>query len=108
MTNTSIQARKAGPVSLGTHLRITESMEHVVQHDDEDMHIPKCSFKAIRNVWVVVVLLLEVGIFIAASAQCHWPDPGVRFAFASPSHPPSPSLARLCAPPFLSCMSTWN
>jgi len=50
-------------------------MEHIRQHDD--MRIARCSLKTIRNVWVAVVLLLEVGIFIAASARCHWPDPGV-------------------------------
>ena len=50
-------------------------MEHIRQHDD--MRMARCSLKTIRNVWVAVVLLLEVGIFIAASARCHWPDPGV-------------------------------
>ena len=50
-------------------------MEHIIQHDA--MRIARCSLKTLRNAWVAVVLLLEIGIFIAASAQCHWPDPGV-------------------------------
>lgn len=67
-------------------------MKHVRRNSD--MYVPRCSPKAIRNIWVVVVFLLEVGIFIAASAHCHWPDPpGVRLAFAF-------------APPLLSYMFT--
>ncbi|KAH9998519.1 Metallo-dependent phosphatase-like protein [Russula compacta] len=40
------------------------------------MWVPRYSLRAMRFAWLAVVIWYEVGIFIAASARCHWPNPG--------------------------------
>ncbi|KAI0256084.1 Metallo-dependent phosphatase-like protein [Lactifluus subvellereus] len=35
---------------------------------------PRYSLRTIKTVWVALVIWSEVGVFIAASARCHWPD----------------------------------